>query len=134
MNIREKSNNNYGNPYDLLDAINEIANRYLDLEKTREIEKTNRANIEAEKIKTITRIEAQKELFLKYMDKSFDERSKNFSKFFEVVDVAIRDNDTQKLALALNSINQLAAESPFKALLDINQLSYNLDQKRELDI
>ncbi len=122
------------NPMDVLNMFNDLAKQYMDLERTREIERTKRAEIEKERQKTLAKIQVQKELFLKYIDKSFDERASNFNKFFEVIDSAMSDGNMEKLAMGLNSVMQLARESPFKALIDINTLSGQLESKEELDI
>lgn len=114
------------NPMDVLNMFNDLAKQYMDLERTREIERTKRAEIEKERQKTLAKIQVQKELFLKYIDKSFDERASNFNKFFEVIDSAMSDGNMEKLAMGLNSVMQLARESPFKALIDINTLSGQL--------
>ncbi len=58
--------------------------------------------------------------------KTFDERSAIFSKQFEVVDEALRTGNTEMLALSLQSINALAAQSPFKSLADIGQVKQAL--------
>ena len=51
-----------------------------------------------------------------------DERKSIFNKQFDVVDEALRKGDIQMLHLSLASINQLAAQSPFKNLADIAQV------------
>ena len=123
------------NPMDVLNMFNDLAKQYMDLEKTREFERTRRAEIEKEKQETLAKIQAQKELFLIYMDKSFDERTTNFNKFFEVIDSAMRDGNMQKLALRLDSVMQLAKESPFKPLMDLGKLSQQLASKEgEMDV
>ena len=121
------------NPMDVLNMFNDLAKQYMDLERTREIERTKRAEIEKERQKTLAKIQVQKELFLTYIDKSFDERASNFNKFFEVIDSAMSDGNMEKLAMGLNSVMQLARESPFKALIDINTFSGQLESKEELD-
>ena len=123
------------NPMDVLNMFNDLAKQYMDLEKTREFERTRRAEIEKEKQETLAKIQAQQELFLIYMDKSFDERTTNFNKFFEVIDSAMRDGNMQKLALGLDSVMQLAKESPFKPLMDLGKLSQQLASKEgEMDV
>lgn len=117
------------NPMDVLNLFNDLAKQYMDLERTREIERTKRAEIEKDRQETLAKIQAQKELFLLYMDKSFDERANNFNKFFEVIDSAMQDGNMEKLALGLNSVMQLAKESPFKPLMDLNTLSQQLASK-----
>jgi hypothetical protein len=125
---------NKADPKDLLSSFNKLGELYIDLEKTKETELTKRVQIQAEKEVTLQQIAAQKELFMTYMEKSFDERRQNFAKFFAVVDNAIETNNMQTLAMGLDSINKLAAQSPFRAIADINTLSDNIANHKELDI
>jgi len=51
------------------------------------------------------------------------------------VDAALRTGNNEMLAMSLNSINSLAASSPFKNLADINQVQQALgDSDTEWDI
>ena len=76
-----------------------------------------------------------KEAIKEYLEKTFDERSAIFAKQFECVDAALREGNTEMLAITLNSINSLAASSPFKNLADINQVQQALsDSDTEWDI
>lgn len=66
----------------------------------------------------IAQINAMKECVQTYLEKTFDERSAIFAKQFEVVDAALLSGNNEMLASSLNSINALAASSPFKNLAD----------------
>ena len=50
-----------------------------------------------------------------------------------VIDDAIKKDNIQQLSIGLDSLNKLAAESPFKVIADINALSDALDKKVEFD-
>ena len=114
---------------DALSVVNNFAAIAGEVEKFREVQKTKRTAIEAEKQVVITKLHTQRDLFLKYLDVTFDERKNNFKKLFEVVDDAIMKGNTQQLAMGLNSINDLAKSSPFKDLASIDQVGKALEDK-----
>ncbi|MBQ2046787.1 MAG: hypothetical protein II260_06310 [Muribaculaceae bacterium] len=89
-------------------------------------QETRREEIRAMKDIAIARIQAIQQCIQTYMEKTFDERSAIFAKQFECVDAALKSGDNDMLALSLNSINSLAASSPFKNLADINQVQKSL--------
>ena len=70
---------------------------------------------------------------MEYLEKTYDERKENFAKLFMVIDDAIKKDNIQQLSIGLDSLNKLAAESPFKVIADINALSDALDKKVEFD-
>ena len=98
-------------------------------------QETKREEIRAERDVAIARIHAMSDNIKLYLEKTFDERSAIFAKQFECVDAALREGNTEMLAMTLNSINTLAASSPFKNLADINQVQQALsDGGTEWDI
>lgn len=88
----------------------------METSKFCQVQDSKRAQINAERDAYIAQIDAQKELILEYLERSFDERKVSFEQFFNRLDKAMAKNDTQQMGLILDSINQLAATSPFKAL------------------
>lgn len=116
------------------ETLNELVSLYKETTTIIETEITKREEIIANKETKIEAIKAQKELLLEYLNKTFDERSENFNKIFEVIDSALINDNVQQLALGLNSLNKLAAETPFKIFADINTLEDALDKKIEFDI
>lgn len=101
-------------------ALCSVANetiKYVADQETRQVE------IKAQSDVAIARINAASEIIKTYLDKTFDERSAIFAKQFECVDQALKSGDNVMLSTALNSINSLAASSPFKNLADISQVS-----------
>ena len=92
-----------------------------------EQEKTKRHAIEAWKKVSLARIKSNSDLLTNYLERSFDERAKNFQSLFEVVDHAIASDNNQQLSLALNAIVDLAKSSPFKDLADLSTVQKNLE-------
>lgn len=108
-----------GNPAEVIKVLSDLISMAGDVAKFTEVQKTNRKEIEAKRDVYVEKIKAQKEIMLIYLEKSFDERKSNFQKLFDVVDNAIENNNMQQLSMGLNSINTLAASSPFKDLSSI---------------
>ncbi|MFH1113888.1 MAG: hypothetical protein V1792_08205 [Pseudomonadota bacterium] len=97
--------------------INDCVQAYSEVRR----EMTKRAEIEAEKQKHLAEIEANRQIFLDYLDKAFAERAENFRRLFTAVDAAMANRDNEQLGMALNSINELAKTTPFKDLIDVNR-------------
>ena len=64
---------------------------------------------------------------MEYLDRSFDERAENFRSLFCVVDRALTAGNNEQLALALNSITEIAKSSPFKDLANLASVRAALD-------
>jgi hypothetical protein len=111
----------------------ELTALYKEVSIAIEEEKTKRVQIIADKDVKIEMIRAQRDFFMEYLNKTFDERATNFDKLFEVIDDALENDNIQQLALGLDSLNKLAAQSPFKVLADVNALGEALDKKIEFD-
>lgn len=106
-----------------LKALGEVAS---DTVKYVAEQETKQEEIRAQRDVAIAQINATTECIKAYLDKTFDERSAIFGKQFEVVDEALRTGNTEMLAMSLQSINALAAQSPFKNLADIGQVKQAL--------
>lgn len=110
-----------------IQCLSEIANAYTDYLKVAEIERTQRREIEANEKVEITKIHAQRDVLMSYLEQSFDERANNFRSLFEVVDQAIANGNNEQLAMALNSIVEIAKSSPFKDLANLNSVRASLN-------
>ncbi|RCJ22337.1 hypothetical protein A6S26_21500 [Nostoc sp. ATCC 43529] len=109
------------------ECLQQVVVAYTDYLKVAEEEQTKRRNIEAWEKETITKINAQRDLLMAYLDRSFDERAKNFHALFAVVDNAIASRNNEQLALTLNSITEIAKSSPFKDLANLASVRAALD-------
>ncbi len=109
---------NAKNPGQAVANLVELLNVAADVYKFTEAQGTLREEISAKREIMLEKIKAQKELMLAYLAKSFDERKINFESLFKRMDVAIEKNEVQQLAILADSINKLAASSPFKVLAD----------------
>ncbi|MDZ8077844.1 MAG: hypothetical protein RMX35_01885 [Nostoc sp. DcaGUA01] len=109
------------------ECLEQMVSAYTDYLKVAEEEQTNRRNIDAWEKETISKINAQRDLLMAYLDRSFDERAKNFRALFAVVDNAIASGNNEQLALTLNSITEIAKSSPFKDLANLASVRAALD-------
>lgn len=101
------------------ECLQKLVSAYIEYKRIAEQEQTKRQEIEAWEKETVTKINAQRDLLMQYLDRSFDERAKNFRSLFDVVDQAIATNNNEQLALALHSITEIAKLSPFKELANL---------------
>ena len=114
------------NPEDVERALRILGEVAQDTIKYAEDQETKREEIRAMRDTAIAQINAMKECVQTYLEQTFDERSAVFAKQFEVVDAALLSGDNEMLASGLNSINALAASSPFKNLADIAAVQKSL--------
>lgn len=122
MNMKEKSPLDFAKGQNILlasNAFNEVIQAYLECKRTIETETTKRREIEAWEKTKIAEIQVHRDLLIGYLERSFDERSQNFKSLFQLADQALANGDNQQLALTLDSIINLAKDSPFKDLVDL---------------
>ena len=112
---------------DASQCLRAIVEAYTEYKIVAEQEQTKRRGIAAWEKATVTNIQAQRDALIKYLELSFDERAKNFAFMFEKVDQAIADGNANQLALAINSITEIAKASPFKDLADLSFVQAALD-------
>jgi hypothetical protein len=107
----------FNNPAQCLNTLVQAWNEY---QVIAEQEKTKRRDIEAWEKVTLAKIKAQRNFLIKYLEQSFDERSENFKRLFNLVDRSLSSGDNQKLALILEEITTLAQSSPFKTFSNLS--------------
>ena len=126
---------NLNNPEEVLNALCKLQSVANETIKYTEEQETKRAEINAKKEVAIEKIKTIEHSIKDYLDKTFDERRSIFAKEFECVDAALKTGNLELLSVSLNSINSLAAQSPFKALADVAAVQKNLlDTNTEWDI
>jgi len=109
------------------ECLQQIVSAYTEYKIIAEQEQTKRREIEACEKVTIAKINAQRDLLMAYLNRSFDERAENFRALFNVVDRAMAVGNNEQLALALHSIIELAKSSPFKELANLASVRAALD-------
>ncbi|WP_199302452.1 hypothetical protein [Coleofasciculus sp. FACHB-129] len=111
----------------LAECLRDLVSAYTEYKKVAEEERTKRRDIDAWEKERIAKINAQRDLLMAYLDRSFDERAENFRALFGVVDRAITAGNNEQLALALNSITEIAKSSPFKDLANLASVKVALN-------
>ena len=133
--MKTVKNTDLKNPQEVvaaLAALTQVSNETIQYVAEQE---TKREEIRAKRDVAIEQIHAMTDNIKFYLEKTFDERSTIFAKLFECVDAALREDNSEMLSMTLNSINSLAASSPFKNLADINHVQRALsDGGTEWDI
>ena len=109
------------------ECLQQMVSAYTEYMKVAQQEQTKRRKIDAWEQTTIAKISAQRNLLMEYLDRSFDERAENFRSLFCVVDRALTAGNNEQLALALNSITEIAKSSPFKDLANLASVRAALD-------
>lgn len=107
---------------DGFNALNDIvgaAREYLNLH---EVESTKRANIEAAGKAEVARIKAAERVLRDYFERVFAERKSNFDALFGSLDAAIAKGDGQTVTSVLNSIVDIAKQSPIAELGDLSEV------------
>ena len=121
-------------PGDVTAMIGEMARQANETMRFCEEQKTIRAEIRANATVEITKINAMADMVRDYLKQSFDERAGLFDNYFSVLDKALESGDNTLVAQTLQSINSLAASSPFKDLADLGKVSTMLSEGSEWDI
>ena len=124
--VKSAAEGGFQNPEEVVAALTALGEVASDTVKYVAEQETKQEEILAQRDVAIAQIRATSECIKTYLDKTFDERSAIFGKQFEVVDEALRTGNTEMLAMSLQSINALAAQSPFKSLADIGQMKQAL--------
>lgn len=121
-------------PGDVTAMIGEMARQANETMRFCEEQKTIRTEIRANAAVEIIKINAMADMVRDYLKRSFDERAGLFDNYFSVLDKALENGDNTLVAQTLQSINSLAASSPFKDLADLNKVSTMLAEGGEWDI
>lgn len=106
------------------DAVREVA-----------FQRTAQEQIRSDAAVEIARIHAVRDVMLDYLDRSFDERRKNFDMLFAQLDRAVASESLESVARTLDAIVALSKTSPFKDLADAAKAKDVLkDKSKEWDL
>ena len=92
-----------------------------------EQEQTKRAQIKSDSKIELARIEAIRATFEKFLDRSFDERRRNFEDLFVLVKGSIDRGDLKVLESTLNAVVELAKVSPLAEAKSLASLRSAMD-------
>lgn len=121
-------------PGDVTAMIGEMAKQANETMRFCAEQKTIRTELRANAAVEITKINTMADMVREYLKRSFDERAGLFDNYFSVLDKALEGGDNSLVAQTLQSINSLAASSPFKDITDLGKVSTMLAEGGEWDI
>jgi hypothetical protein len=101
--------------------VAKVVNDYLKYAAVAEQEKTRRVQILAERDQAVARLSAQKEIILKYLDETFEERRSVINSAFRQLEGALKADDLTKVDAALTLILGVVKSSPFKNFNDFRR-------------
>jgi len=104
------------NPLDVVQTMVEYSQALITEVQRAETERTA---IASWRDVQVGKIQAQRDVLLKALDLTFDERRENFRRLFDGLDSAMAAGDTAQTAAVLESITDLAKTSPFKELANL---------------
>lgn len=103
---------------DMTAVLNQLLTAVDTWVTTTQTEQSKRSLIAAWEHTQLERIRAQRDVFLSYLDQSFDERATTFHALFETLDTAL-GTDPSQVAAVLDTVVTLAKQSPFADLHDL---------------
>jgi hypothetical protein len=125
-NLPDSANLALATPIAAEQVLQKIMGAVREWQETVAVEVTKQQAIAAEEARWLAAIEADREILLTYLDRSFDERRENFRHLFDELDRAM-SGDTAHVADVLGAITTLAMKSPFQDLKDVDTVTANLN-------
>ncbi len=98
----------------LIEGVRAVADAVRDVA----VQRTEQTRIEGETAKDLARIQATRDVLMRYLERSFDERRANFDSLFSRLDEALTQGNVEVVSLTLDAVVKLASTSPFKDLAD----------------
>ena len=108
-----------------------LINAWKDYATTREVETTKRAKIEANRDVALAAIQAQADTLRMLIAGTFAERSKNFDKYFSLLNEGFINNNDQQINAALTLIVEQTKVSP---MMQAAQLINNINDPNSTDV
>jgi hypothetical protein len=110
-------------------ALQKIVSAIQEWQQTVALEASRQRAIAAEEARWLAAIEADRQLLLTYLDRTFDERRENFRRLFEELDRAM-GAEPAHVADLLGAITTLAMKGPFQDLKDVDTVTANLNDPK----
>lgn len=103
----------------VLESVKVIVSDLTNMVNMIQQETTKREAIRANRDVIIEKTRAFREIMLKVMDHTFEERKMQFDGYFELLDKAMDKNDVNMVAGILHNMVELTKESPLRNLIDL---------------
>ena len=115
---------------DLGQVLNQMVDAAGKWVKVIQEESTRREEIRAWEATERRRIVARRDVLLRGLELTHDERRENFRRLFDNLDVAMSSDDAVTAANLLDSITELAKSSPFK---DLGNVDFVVNELKQAD-
>ncbi|BCB73642.1 hypothetical protein GCM10022251_77650 [Phytohabitans flavus] len=99
-------------------ALTQLVNAVADVIKVRQIERTNRERIQADRDEEGARVEATTTIMRDFFDRFYSERRDVYSHLFDNLDHARAAGDIQAMQTAVTGIVEFSRTSPFAMIGD----------------
>lgn len=99
--------------------VEELVRAARDVVVCLEEQETRRQEIAAREQVALTDLRDRRELLLRYLKESFDERRELFARLFQQADQALAQRDPAALQSTLIALTTLASTSPFRDLVSL---------------
>jgi len=118
-----------------MEVIRDVVKAYGDWKKVKYENEVKRSKIKSWEKVSLEKIRVQRDIFMTYLDLSFDERRGNFKSYFKVLDRAVKKQEIQIVTETLSAIVKLAESNPFKDLSSVTNFRKTLkDRNQGIDI
>ncbi len=111
----------------LTESIQAVFAAYTEYQQSAAEERAKRQAIQAWESVQLEKIRERRDVALKNLDLSFDERAELFEKLFSLADQAIESGNSEMLASTLNSMTDIAKTNPLVNLAEANFFHNKLD-------
>ncbi|WP_442596702.1 hypothetical protein [Neobacillus sp. D3-1R] len=97
-----------------------------DYMKCREVEITERTRIRATLTAINKKIEAEKEIFLRFIESSFADREKLYQRADIVLKTAVENGDVEMVRVTLNYLAVVSSRNPLEGFNQVDMLSHGM--------
>jgi len=111
-----------------------IVNSWREAKLSMEEQRTRRQEIAARENVALAEIRALQELLMTALERTFDERHRNFGELFARADRALEQGDPATLAAVMSAVTTLAASSPFRDLESLEATRAALQRRKSWEI
>lgn len=108
-------------PLDAVQGVKHVFDNVVEYLKVSELEKTNRAGIEARKTVALEQIRSQRDTINQLINRTFDERGQVLAKQFAALDHALVSGNVEVVQASLQGMVAVIQTSPFKTVQEMQQ-------------
>lgn len=132
--LQEAANDGVKDPKSAMIALQTLTQCAQEVIVYCEDQENKRAEILTKRDEVVTKINLVTAQVKDYLEKTFDERNKQFVAQFDNLDKALVDGNAEMLTSTVTGINHLVSAGTFKELADAGQMQQSLASGTEWDI